>query len=173
MQTAGTQENFELSHIPNPYRIARKIIDLHERAVAEEEKREAREIGKTIALKNKKEKKKKGEIPKTRRDVRRSRLDEERRRKIRKSAESAMEEMRRDVADFERQARTDMGGTTEEPKNERTPGTIPTGREVRGRAEEPEKKPKESHSGPTDVGTMRDKSEISKDDLKKGGEIDL
>lgn len=111
VQTAGAQENFELSHVPNPYQIARKIVDLHEQAVAEEEKREAREIGKTIAEKNQKNVNSvKKEIPKTRRMVRLGEKEEARRKRMKESAEEAIEDMKKDVSDFENKARSDMGG---------------------------------------------------------------
>lgn len=48
VQTAGTARNFEFNSLPDPYGISKMIVDMHQKSLLEEEKRESREIGKSI-----------------------------------------------------------------------------------------------------------------------------
>ncbi|TSC91870.1 MAG: Uncharacterized protein CEN92_176 [Candidatus Berkelbacteria bacterium Licking1014_96] len=49
VQTAGTARNFEFKSLPDPYAVSKMILDLHEKSLLEEEKRESREIGRSVA----------------------------------------------------------------------------------------------------------------------------
>lgn len=48
VQTAGTARNFEFDSLPNPYDINKMIVDLHQKSLLAEEKRETKEISKTL-----------------------------------------------------------------------------------------------------------------------------
>lgn len=49
VQTAGTARNFEFDSLPNPYDINKMIVDLHQKSLLAEERRETQEITKTLA----------------------------------------------------------------------------------------------------------------------------
>jgi len=91
VQTAGTARNFEFKSMPDPYGISRMIVDLHQKSLLKEEKREAREIGESIASRRENDKK---EEPKP---------------EIKKSANSSEEQL--DLpADATRQQSNSLGG---------------------------------------------------------------
>ena len=158
IQTAGTQENFELKDVPGPYEVAKKIIDLHEETVAEQEEVEAGDIGSSISsgeqgsapvvTKN-------ATIPpsnvappsgpsfeETSRDPK-DKVDEEKNKE-----EEKMESMKLDLENFEKQAKEDKPAAA-------APQEV-------GQPEAPPANSENKNGG-----------EISKDELKKGGEVNF
>lgn len=162
VQTAGTLLNFEFKFIPNPYKVAKMIADLHEEAVEEEEKREAREIGETIvektgdsndvsqeeitsaAKKLSERKRQKKTRPMTRQEIRHK--EEDKPHDYKEYGES-------DLEDKYPQKEKREG---KPPRNEGRPTADPS---RRAKADEPE--------------VQKDNDTFNHDDLEKGGEIDL
>jgi len=187
VQTAGTQENFELDHIPNPYRIARRIVDLHEQGVAEQEKEQAHEIGRTIVKRSGKqrtEKFAKSEIPETRRMSRLARQGKVKRKRLEDSARLAMEEIKKNVVNFEKRAESKPLFSSQPERRELKEEKKESSQKIeriskeKDRFIEEEKMPQSEGVNPLGKDTLGkkksgDKGEISKDDLQKGGEVDL
>jgi len=162
VQTAGTATNFEFKYIPHPYKIAKMIADLHQKAVEEAEMREAVEIGETIAEKENefngadipgdKEKQPKPEDIQYRKGVGIMREKrEERERKKEKKLEERKKQYQEGTGwpEMETKKRTDKDSLLKKKQEENSFG----------------KKETENED--------KNKGDVGHDDLQKGGEVDL
>ncbi|MCX6811927.1 MAG: hypothetical protein NT039_04535 [Candidatus Berkelbacteria bacterium] len=157
VQTAGTARNFEFDSMPDPYGISKMIVDLHQKSLLEEEKKEAVEIGESFARA-------------------RGREEEIGEKDIHQMAHGFTHRRKPQPTEFKQEDEKDNIAEKQQPKSQEyqeSSGWKEMDNHVLPKENKPPTPPLQPQEEPKPEPKKEDDNSVSHDDLKKGGEAEF